>query len=110
MINHGFPPHRAGAVAIAVGHALHDLDAVIDSFELAGMHRPAHAGEDAAPVLGELVGKAPERVDVASAGLRQPSPPGSTPLPRGHRLSEVLEQRFEDVDGHQGLIGLHQFT
>lgn len=101
---------EVGAVAVAVGHTLDDLDAVVDAFELAGVHRPAHPREDAAPVSGQFVSKALERFDPARASLRQPVPPGATPLPRGHRLPEFLEHRFKDVDGHQGLIGFQQFV
>src|SRR6185312_16444041 len=45
------------AVAVTVGHALDDLDLVVDAFELSGMHRPAHPADDAAPVAAEAAGK-----------------------------------------------------
>jgi hypothetical protein len=42
---------KAGAaIAASVSHGFHDLDAVIDAFELAGMYRPAHAAQDTAPI------------------------------------------------------------
>src|SRR5690606_8335668 len=44
-------------VTVAIGHALDDLDAVVDALELAGMHRPAHPRDDAAPVAVQAAGE-----------------------------------------------------
>src|SRR5690554_5761696 len=37
-------------VAVSVSHAFDHFDLVIDPFKLAGMHWPAHSGQDASPV------------------------------------------------------------
>ncbi len=40
----GFDLHEEeGGIAIAIGHALHHFDAVVDPLKLAGMHRPSCA-------------------------------------------------------------------
>lgn len=38
------------AVPVALGHPFNHFDPVVDPFELAGVHRPAHPAKDASPV------------------------------------------------------------
>src|SRR5690606_31260010 len=52
-------------VAVAVGHALDDLDAVVDAFEDAGIEAVTGAGDDAVSVLFQPARKGDHRRDAA---------------------------------------------
>src|SRR5690606_32636699 len=68
-------------VAVAKGHPLDHLDAVVDALKLAGVHGPSYASQDAAPVATQGAGKADQGGDAAVGGHRMPGLPPSTPLP-----------------------------
>src|SRR5690606_42012327 len=55
-------------VAVAVGHALDDLDAVVDAFEDAGIKAVTGAGDDAVSVLFQPASKGDNRRDAAVVG------------------------------------------
>jgi hypothetical protein len=54
-----------GWVAESVGHALDDLDAVIDAFQDAGVEREDCGGQDAAQVFAQSFGEGNRRRDAA---------------------------------------------
>ena len=74
---------EVGVIAIAVGHALDDLDAVVDAFDDARVHRPADPAEDAAPVGTQALGEVHQGRDAAFPGMAQPLRPGAPPGPCG---------------------------
>ena len=71
----GGPDFEEEVVVIAetVGHALDDLDLVVEAFEQAGVERPTAVGEDAAEVFPELLGEGDERGDIALDGRARAS-------------------------------------
>src|SRR5207342_1492110 len=68
---------EVGVVAEAVGHALDDLDLVVDALDEVGAQRESAVGEDAWQVGLEVRGEALERLDAAAPGLAIPALPGA---------------------------------
>src|SRR5690606_8094256 len=64
-------------VAVAVGHALDDLDAVVDAFEDAGIEAVTGAGDDAVSVLFQPARKGDHRRDAAVEGHAIPLVPAT---------------------------------
>src|SRR5690606_17857377 len=83
-------------VAVAVGHALDDLDAVVDAFEDAGIEAVTGAGDDAVSVLFQPARKGDHRRDAAVEGHAIPLVPatfGGTRTGGGpQRLQLLLQQ------------------
>lgn len=70
------------SVAISVGHALDEFDAVVDTLQQTCVHGPAHTGEYAAPVLAELFGKLLQAGNATLLAVLMPLSPAAPELPR----------------------------
>src|SRR5678816_4517509 len=68
---------EVGVVAEAVGHALDDIDLVVDALDEVGAQRESAVSEDAWQVGLEVRGEALERLDAAAPGLGVPALPGA---------------------------------
>src|SRR3546814_11836687 len=82
---------EVGVIAVAVGDALDDLDPVVDAFDQAGVHWPAHPAEDSAPVGPQALGEVHQRRDAALPCVAQPLRPGAAPRPGRGRIPQRLE-------------------
>src|ERR1051325_3729153 len=81
----------------AVGHALDDLNLVVNAFEQARVKWPPGVGDDTVRVAGEALGERGERFDAATNGAAIPVRP-ATVRPAGRAVGpKVLELVAHEV-------------
>jgi len=100
-------------VAEAIGHALDDLDLVVDALDEVGAQREAAVRQDAGQVGLEIDGESLERLDATASGLGVPAAPSSCGVAVGRQsnCSDTLaltEGRWLDRDT-KSFRCMHQF-
>src|SRR5690606_36200517 len=66
---------EVGVIAEAVGHALDDLDLVVDALDQVGPQRPSAVCQDAGQIGFQATGEALQRLDATAHGTPLPAEP-----------------------------------
>ena len=97
-------------IAVAVGHALHHLDPVVDAFQKAGVQRPQAVSNDSVKASLQPSCKAFQRLDSTSHRAGVPA------IPKPHRRRriaigpEMFEVVLQQVDDKERFIRGEQFS